>query len=176
MLEMVSRKLFIDLAIILLTTLVFIFLLNVTEYFLLLAEIPYAFMTILLFPFAEELYKYFYAIKMRERAFLAILIFAIFEILVVKIPLMYISYNGESGLFFLVPITAFIFHILTAFNYTSNQFFQKPRAIFSIMLALHCLFNYVSYLIVDTSTFLICSMLVSLTPYFWLILSKKIIR
>ncbi|MFT5330742.1 MAG: hypothetical protein ACI9KA_001834 [Parasphingorhabdus sp.] len=175
---MVSKNRIADLAIVSLLALSFIFLLNVFEYFYILLEIPYILLAILVAPFFEELYKYFFAKKFREKAFLAILVLAIFEIFIVKIPLLLLSYNGEpireSIIPFLIPLSAFIFHVSTALNYVSIEFTARPQIVFLSMVVLHCVFNSVSYLNVDLPILFVCATLVSFTPYFLLILSRKI--
>lgn len=133
---------------------------------------------LLIAPFFEELYKYFFAKKFPQKAFLAILVLAIFEIFVVKIPLLLFAYDGEpirqSIIPFLIPVSAFIFHVSTALNYISHEFAGRPQIIFLSMVVLHCVFNSVSYLNVGLPILFVCATLVSFTPYFWLILSRKI--
>ncbi len=172
---MASKNRYTDLAIILLSTLCFIFLLNVADYFLLLRNVPDLLMGVFLFPFAEELYKYFFARKMQRKAFVAILIFAAFEVFVVKIPLLYLYGDSLSWLFLLSMTPAFIFHVLTALNYTSNQFLEKPKMVFCAMIILHFLFNYLSYLINDDTIFFLCAMLFALTPLVWMLLSNRVL-
>ena len=124
---------------------------------------------ILFFPFFEELFKYFTAKRCIRYSFKLIFLFAIYELFLIKIPMLDWNFSFENLANFAFTILAFNFHISTAFIYNRKEFFFAPITTLFAMIILHIAYNSFATFDVSLQNSLIVLLIFSLSPYIWLL-------
>jgi hypothetical protein len=131
------------------------------------------FLSLVYGPILEEFFKFWIAKRYSLTAFRQIYAFAIFELFLVKFPLI-LEMPSESmfaGLLFSLP--ALNFHIATAHAYTSRLFYLRPFFSLAIMILFHVILNFLAESNATDIYFLIMAGIISVCPYFWLLLKFR---
>ena len=125
------------------------------------------------FPFFEELFKFLYARNFLAKSRNIIIALGIWEFLIVKIPLMNFSNLNDAALIFIFSILPLIFHVSSAFVYSSKYNQYIPKSVFFIMLICHIFYNSINLITETELSFFIVSLIFSISPLvFFLFISK----
>lgn len=126
------------------------------------------YLTLILSSLSEELLKAYFAIKFRNIVFRLILIFGSIELSLKMIILLNLSFN-EFVIYMLFALISLLFHISTAYNY-SSKFFQRNIIANVIALSLiHILFNMISEFTQNDTLSFFQNILIALLPLLWLV-------
>jgi hypothetical protein len=152
---------------------VFLIFLSFCFEFLVLFGLRESFYYLIFFPFFEEIFKYFYARRFRRASRNVIIALGAWEFLLVKVPLIDFSNFYDGSLIFLIAIVPLVFHVATAFAYSSRYFENLQKTFFFSILLLHIFYNSLDLFVEREVILFAVSIVFSMSPLFFLFFISK---